>query len=261
MGEEYNSFTVRIVFRQRTEWSLPPHPIEDSRIVFGYLWPNLYYQIEEDLIVHTPSRGSIVTGVTTSGTTTLVDPPSPPQEFHEVPLPPSPLPELPELPGISEFNRRVEIVHQRVELHNWQLREAPLNLQQHLEALLARIRSGEDLNEVAFTEGNITYRQLRRIDQLSNPHLYTKVSQLGDADYQLPRFQDTQSEGEEEEEGEVEEECPLPIPDLSGTHLVIPHSEHNSPKQSSERSRESLDKHLGTIIEATFQLPESLVSD
>ena len=106
--EEYNSFTIGIVFRWRTERSLPPHPIEDSRIVSGYLWPNTYYQIEEDLIVCTPSRSSIVTGVTTSGTTTPVDLPSPPQKLHEVPLPPSPLPELPEPPGISDFNCRVE---------------------------------------------------------------------------------------------------------------------------------------------------------
>ena len=103
-AEEFNSFIVGIVFRQRTERSIPPHPIEDSRIVFGYLWPNLYYQIEEDLIVHTPSRGSIVKGVTTSGTTTPVDPPSPTEELHKVPLPPDPLPELPGLPDVSEFN-------------------------------------------------------------------------------------------------------------------------------------------------------------
>ena len=129
--------------------------------------------------------------------------------------------------------------------------------QQHLEALLAHIRSRENLDKVAFTEGNITYHQFWRIDQSSNPHLYTKVSLLEDADYQPPCFQDDQSEGEEEEEGELKEECPLPIPDPSGTHSVIPHSEHNSPEQSLERSRELLDKHLGTIIEAMFQLPES----
>ena len=89
--EEFNSFTIGIIFRWRTERSIPPHPIEESRIVFGYLWPNLYYQIKEDLIVCTPSRGSIVTGVTTSGTTTPVDPPSPPEELHKVPLPPDTL--------------------------------------------------------------------------------------------------------------------------------------------------------------------------
>ena len=90
--EEFNSFVLETIFRRRTEGSLPPHLIEEGRIVFGYLWPNLYYQIEEYLIVHTPSRSSIVTGVTTSGTTTPVDLLSPPQELHEVPLPPAPLP-------------------------------------------------------------------------------------------------------------------------------------------------------------------------
>ena len=125
MEEEFNSFTVGIVFRRRTEKSLPPHLIEDSRIVFGYLWPNLYYQIEEDLIVCTPSRGSSVTGVTTSGTTTLVDLPSPPKELHKVPLPPDPLPKLPGLPEIFDFNWRVAIVHQRVKQHNRQVREGP----------------------------------------------------------------------------------------------------------------------------------------
>ena len=132
---------------------------------------------------------------------------------------------------------------------------------EHLEALIACIQSRENLDEVTFTEGHITYCQLQRIDQSANPQFYTKVSQLEDADYQLPCFQDDQSEGEEEEEEEKVEECPLPIPDPSETCLEIPHSEHNSPEQSLERSRESLDEHLGTIIETTFQLPESLVSD
>ena len=157
--------------RQRTERSLPSSLIKDLRIVFGYLWPNLYYQIEEDLIVHTLSRGSIVTGVTTSGTTTPVDPPSPPEELHKVPLPPNQLPELPGLPGISEFNRRVREVRQRVEWHNQELRAGPSNpppplpqlsllAQECLATLLACIRSRENLNEPAFQEGNITFCQL-----------------------------------------------------------------------------------------------------
>ena len=259
--EEFNSFVLETIFSWRTEGSLPPHLIKEGRIVFGCLWPNPYYQIEEDLIVRTPSRSSTVTGVTTSGTTTPVDPPSPPQELHKVPLPPAPLPKLPELPGIFDFNCRVEILQQRVEAHNWHLRDLPLSPEEHLEVLLACIQSGTNLNKVAFTEGNITYRQLQRIDQLANPQFCTKVSQLEDADYQPPCFQDVQSEGEEGEEVEDEEEHPLPIPDPSGTHLVILPSEHNSPEQSLERSRDLLDEHLGTIIEATFQLPESLESD
>ena len=259
--EEFNGFTIRIIFRQRSEMSLPPHQIKNSRIVFGYLWPNLCNQIKDDLIVCTLSRSSIVTGVTSSGTTTLVDPPSPPQELHEVPLPPDPLPKLRELPGMSNFNQRVETLCQREEAHNQQLRDLPLSPEERLEDFLACIRSGRDLDQVAFTEENITYQQLQRIDQLANPQFYTKASQLEDADYQPPCFQDVQSMGEEEGEVEEEEEHPLPIPDPLGTHSVIPHSEHNSQEQSSERSRELLDEHLGTIIEAMFQLPELPESD
>ena len=259
--EEFNSFILETIFRRRTEGSLPPHLIEEGRIVFGYLWPNPNYQIEEDLIVCTPSRSSIVTGVTTSGTTTLVDLPSPPQELHKVPLPPAPLPELPELSGISDFNQRLETLRQRVEAHNQQLRELPLSPEECWESLLAHIWSRENLDEVAFTEGHITYCQLWRIDQLANPQFYTKVSQLEDTDYQPPCFQAIQSEGEGEEEVEKEEEHPLPIPDPLGTCLEILHSEHSSPEQFLESTRDLLDEHLGTIIEETFQLPESPESD
>ena len=223
----------------------------------GYQWPNLYYQIEEDLIVRTLSRGSSVTGVRKSGTTTLVDPPSEEEQLHKIPLPPDPLPELPGLPSVSDINRRTTELRQQIEAHNRSLWEEPSTPRQCLAALLARIRSRVNLDEVAFLEGNITYRQLRRIDQLSNPHLYTKASLQEDAAYQPPRYQDSQDEGEEEGEEEEEELPPLPIPEPPGTQLVIPPSEHNSPGSSLERSRESLDERLGTIIEAMFRLPKS----
>ena len=133
--------------------------------------------------------------------------------------------------------------------------------------LLTRVRSGENLDEPAFGEGTLTYRQLRRIDQQRNPHLYTEASLLEDADYQSPHYQGNPSEDEEEEEGEIEaeeeqvEEHPLPIPEPQGIHSRIPRSEHNSPGSSEERLSESLDEHLGTIIETTFQLPELPESD
>ena len=126
-GEEFNSFTIGVVFRRRTDRSLPPSLIEESRITFGYLWPNLYHGIEEDLIVRTPSRSSIVTGVTTSGTTTPVDPTTPPEELHEVPLPPDPLPEVEGIPGISEFNPRVVDLRRRVEAFNQEIGAGPSN--------------------------------------------------------------------------------------------------------------------------------------
>ena len=218
-------------------------------IVFGYLWPNQYYKIEEDLIVCTPSRGSSATG-----SITPVDPLSP--ELAEVPLPPSPIPEVPNILGITDFNRRTEIFCQRIEAHNSQLKELPLTPEQRLESLLARIRSGEISDEVAFSEGNITYRQLWRIDQSANPHFYTKASIQRDADYKPPCVEESGPQGEEEEE-EEEEECPLLIPDPMGTHSEIPHLEHNSQEQSLESLRTSLDEHLGTIIEEMFQFPKS----
>ena len=148
----------------------------------GYQWPNLYHNIEEDLIVRTPSRSSSVTGVRTSGTTTPVDPPSEEEEeqLHEIPLPPDPLPEIEGLPSVSDINRRTEELRQRIEAHNQSLRDQPPTPSQRLAALLAHIRSGVNLDKVAFAEGNITYRVLRRINQQLNPHLYTEASLLED---------------------------------------------------------------------------------
>ena len=100
-NKEFNSFIIKGKFRRRSERSIPPCLIEESEIVFGYLWPNLYYKIDENLIVHTPSEGSSHTG-----SLRLADPETP--ELHEVQLPPSPIPEILELPGIAKFNRRTE---------------------------------------------------------------------------------------------------------------------------------------------------------
>ena len=189
----------------------------------GYQWPNLYYQIKEDLIVHTPSRGSSVTGVRTSGTTTPVDLSSEEEELHEIPLPPDPLPEIPGLPSVSDINRKTAELRQRIEAHNQSLWEQPLTPRQRLAVLLARIRSGVNLDEQAFEEGNITYRQLRRIDQSSNPHLYTEASFQEDAAYQPPCYQDDQDKGEAEEVVEVEEQQPLPVLLQPRIQLATPH--------------------------------------
>ena len=228
----------------------------------GYQWPNLYYQIEEDLVVRTPSRGSSATGVTASGTTTPVDPSSSEEEeLHKIPLPPDPLPEIPGLPSVSDINRRTKELCQWIEAHNQSLREEPSTPRQRLAVLLTCIRSGVNLDELAFEEGNITYRQLRRIDQLSNPHLYTEVSLQEDTAYEPPRYQDAQDEGEVEEEVEVEEQQPLPVLLQPTTQSATQPLEHSSPGSSSERLRESLDELCGTSIEETFQLPESPKGD
>ena len=221
--------------------------IEESEIVFGYLWPNLYYQIDENLIVCTPSEGS-----TNSGSITPVDPKTP--ELAEVQLPPPPIPEIPELPGIAKFNHRTEALHQRVKDHNHWIRELPLTPERRFEDILEQIQSGVNLDELVFSEGTITFQQLRRIDQGANPQCYTEASLLEDGDYELPQVEETETqEGEEEEE----EERPLPIPGPSGIHSRILPSEPNSPNSSKVRLRTSLDEHLGMIIEETFRFPES----
>ena len=263
LAEEFNSFAIGIFFRRRSERSLPPHQIEELRIILGYQWPNLYYWIKEDLVVHTPSRGSSATGVTASGTTTPVDLSSEEEveELHKIPLPPDPLPDIPGLLSVSNINWRTEELHQRIEAHNQSLREQPSTPCQHLAALLTHIRSRVNLDELAFTEGNITYHQLRRIDQSSNPHLYTEASLQEDAAYEPPCYQDDQDKGEVEEEVEEEEQEPLPILLLLRIQLATPHSEYNSQGSSLERLRESLDEHCGMLIETTFWLPESPESD
>ena len=224
----------------------------------GFQWPNDYYQIDKDLIVRTPSRSSSITGVRTSGTTTPVDPPSGEEveELHKIPLPPSPLHELEGFPPVDKINRRTEELRQRVEAHNRSLQELNLTPRQHLERILTRIQSRINLDEITFQEGNITFRQLWRIDQGQNPHLYTEASLQEDAAYESPCYQDVLEEVEEEEEAEVEEQ-PLPMSLLPRIQLATPSSEHNSPESSQARLRESLEEHCGTLIEAMFHLPES----
>ena len=117
---------------------------------------------------------------------------------------------------------------------------------------------GIDLDQVAFTEGNITYWHLQNIDRNTNPQFDTKLSNTVDDNYKPPCHKDSETTGEEEEEEEhlpiPGPSCPLPI------HLTTPELEQFSTEQSSENTNYELDRHLGTIIEETFQertTPES----
>ena len=126
-----------------------------------------------------------------------------------------------------------------------------MTVDQRVEQLLARIWSGVNLDEIASTEGNIQYCHLHDIYQNANPQFYTEWSQHMDDNYKQPCLEDFNSQDEEE----GEEEIPLYIPEPlnTGTHSGILPSEHNSGEQSSENMRETLERHLGTIIEETFQ--------
>ena len=224
--EEDNSFTIKIYFRRVIEGTLIPQTIEDSRIVFGYLWPNPYYQTLEEDTAHAPSRVSLATWVTATGFSLPEPSPSLPEELQEVPLPPPILPKLPELPGIADYNQRVVALRQRVKTHNQRAREQPLTVDQHLNGLLTRIQSGINLDKITFTEGNIQYRHLCDIDCNENPQFYMELSQHEDDNYQ-PQCLD-ELDSQDEEEGE--EENPLPIPDPSGISSSTPSSEQDSSK-------------------------------
>ena len=122
---------------------------------------------------------------------------------------------------------------------------------------MTRIRSGGNLDEVAFPDRHITYHQLRQIDWNANPQFVTELSQHADNNYKQPHLEDFGSQ--EEEEGK--ETNSLPIPEPLGTHLRIMWSGHNSGEQSSESMRDRLEEHLGTIIGETIQLRTTLESE
>ena len=90
--EEDNSFSLVIYFRRVIEGTITPQTIESLRIIFGYLWPNPYYQIPETETAHAPSRVSLELGELPTGFSSPA--PSPPEELQEVPQPPPKLPEL-----------------------------------------------------------------------------------------------------------------------------------------------------------------------
>ena len=69
--------------------------------------------------------------------------------------------------------------------------------------------------------------------------------------YEPPCHKESDSQDEDEEEGE--EEIPLPIPDQMRTNSWTPFLEQDSSKQSSSSTRDSLERHLATIIEEAFQ--------
>ena len=138
---------------------------------------------------------------------------------------------------------------QRTE-HNHQVQQLPVLATQRLDDLLTHIWSGDNLDKIIFTEGNITYHQLHNIDWSTNPHLYSQLSHHTDDNYKPPCLEDFDSQ-EEEEGGE---ESPLPIPGPSGTHLRILPSDINLEEESSKSMSDRLERHLGTIVEETFQL-------
>ena len=125
-----------------------------------------------------------------------------------------------------------------------------MTAEQWLDTVLTHVRSGINLDELAFAEGNITFRQLQNIDCNKYPQFYSESSQHADDNYKPPHHIELDSQDEDEEEGE--EEIPLPIPDRTRINSPIPSLEQGSSERFSNNTRESLERHLGTIIEEMF---------
>ena len=99
-----------------------------------------------------------------------------------------------------------------------------MTVDKRLGGLLTHIQLGINFDNIAFTEGNITFRQLRNIDRNENPQFYSELSQHKDDNYQ-PQCLD-ELDSQDEEEGE--EETPLPIPDPLGINSLTLSLEQDS---------------------------------
>ena len=104
--EQDNSFSIEIFFQRVIEGTQIPQTIKDLRIIFGYLWPNPYYQTPETQTACAPSRVSLELGELPTGFSSPAPSSPPTEELQVVPPPPPKLPEL-DLPGGPEFNQRV----------------------------------------------------------------------------------------------------------------------------------------------------------
>ena len=82
--------------------------------------------------------------------------------------------ELPPQPPIGTYR-------QIVENH---FNQSPTTADLSVEQILAHIRSGVDLDQIAFREGNITYWNLWNIDRNTNPQFYTDSSDTVDNNYE-----------------------------------------------------------------------------
>ena len=118
------------------------------------------------------------------------------------------------------------MLRQRIEAQNQRTAELSLTANQWLDTVLTRVRLGINLNEPAFAEENITFRQLHNIDCNENPQFYSESSQHADDNYEPRCIDELDSQDEDEEEGE--EEISLPIPDQMRINSPIPFLERDS---------------------------------
>ena len=199
----------------RNQSCLFPHQIETSWLALVYLWPNLFYQEEENRATCAPSWVSLASGIT------ITEEGSPASNYQV------PSDQPPEYPAVSPAPHQVS---PEPVLPILQCLIAPSN-SLSVQAILDQVRRGIDLDEIAFQEGSITYRNCRDIDCFDNPQFYNNWSDAPDIDY------DSRIPGDIDREGEVE--CshlltilaPTPSTDLEPTQDSKPLPINSQPLQ------------------------------
>ena len=113
--------------------------------------------------------------------------------------------------------------------------------------IFVQIRSGIDLDQLTFREGNITFQNLRNINCNANPEFDNKLSDTVDENLEQ-RFP-KEPENEEEEE----HLHPLPIPGPTLTHESEPSSSNLLLGSMNGELERCLGIHLETEIEEAFR--------
>ena len=229
LEDVYNIFRIEVSFIWYSHISFPQH-IEESRIIFRYLWLNWFYQEDTERACHMPSRVSLTTGVTAWENST---------HFNTPELPSSPEPIIPpnhftlglQVPSTSSSQSRPP---------NWN--RPPFTADLTVDQIFAQIRSGVDLDQLTFWEGNITFCNLHNIDCDANPRFYNELFNTVDHSFEKTSHKETENEEEEEELH------PLPVPDWSLTQEWEPSSSNLQLKNMNNK----LGKHLETEIEEVF---------
>ena len=172
-----NIFGIEVSFVWYSHIPFPQH-IEESRIVFRYLWPNHFYQEDPERAHHTLSRVSLAIGVTASENST---------QFNTPELPSSPEPIVPPNHFTSGLNIQSTSSSQ----------SRPPAADLTIEQIFAQIQSGVDLDQLTFQEWNITFHNLWNTDCNANPQFYNESSNTVDNNFEQTFHKELENEEEE----------------------------------------------------------------
>ena len=124
------------------------------------MWPNHYYQVDEEEIICALSRVSLATGVTASEDSTYTETPSLPSTPEILPQAELPIP-----PNHCTLGLHVPPEASTLQLRLTNFNQPPLAGHLAPDQVLIQVRSGVNIDEFIFSEGNIMFRQLWNIDR------------------------------------------------------------------------------------------------